>query len=675
MFKRYVKRVRAKLVDSGEMADFTIRDEEAIHDVDVVRNLNSVIPGKVLDATQGKILNDKISAIDADEWSAIRGSRLEIQFLSRYFRDRVGCWVQQGFAAIDSMTGLMILRNEDNSADKVVKINFITGNILKTSAEMSLGHANDATYNAKSGYLEVAISQHEGIARIDVDTLELVDIKTQGSNTYTGISYDYKTEKLYCRAGSRFYKLDPTSYLVEGVVVSKEPENIKRAINQERGYRQGMFAYNGLVGTLYSAPDGIVLYDFETGDPVEYYTFPKYASGGAPFTEIESLDCVNDSELIMATNLPIPQAFKGGTYIFKADLKKSTVGGEFFSPMAAAPTTQIGYYVDARSTSNIPNGSKQTPFRYVQEAIYAAMANQNKAVLIELVSAGDYGPVYIAGLSSPIRINGVSGATLDTVYAERATSVDLRTVTIKNSGLTTQTVYANQAQMIFRSVTFNAPTKAANYYIVCTGSSDVMCVGGCSVECDDTSYLKSLILCERGSTFNGYSFSTKSTITTLVDASYGSHVFFRDPNSKNAVLRTDSYINPSLVTIAEAQSISAGSNVTLSNLKAINSDRFDHLHNFMTVELVLNNETVTRTFRLVTTNPHLVLDGNIYVSGSNWIHYYVKFDMTLSSSTIKTETIRLYQHSDESSSYSSPTVLTSSSAYWPKLKGIYLFRV
>lgn len=62
MANRLIKRIRAVLAGTSVEETFDIYDEKAIHELNIANNLTTTSPGNVLDATQGRALDQKVGS-------------------------------------------------------------------------------------------------------------------------------------------------------------------------------------------------------------------------------------------------------------------------------------------------------------------------------------------------------------------------------------------------------------------------------------------------------------------------------------------------------------------------------------------------------------------------------------------------------------------------------------
>lgn len=101
-----------------------------------------------------------------------------------------GKYWYQAYAQRDTASGELL------NKDIIVKYDLATGEVLKTSEQYQLNHANDITYNSKLGYLVVCHNSPvpNGISYIDPDTLELVETFAIDNFIYC-IDYNEKTNQ------------------------------------------------------------------------------------------------------------------------------------------------------------------------------------------------------------------------------------------------------------------------------------------------------------------------------------------------------------------------------------------------------------------------------------------------------------------------------------------------
>ena len=105
--------------------------------------------------------------------------------------------VQGGCEAKGYLYTCMITANPNEPKCCILKQNIQTGELVSYSDEMSLGHANDATYNPDEN--TIVISLCDGTTRmaiLDADTLKLKEIITLEGHVLCNIHYDPVT-KIY----------------------------------------------------------------------------------------------------------------------------------------------------------------------------------------------------------------------------------------------------------------------------------------------------------------------------------------------------------------------------------------------------------------------------------------------------------------------------------------------
>ena len=627
-----------------------------------------------------KTATEKFDVADGFARNGMSG-RLEIQTMSRFAKDYgVGDWVTQGFAPIpDSQIGFIFLRNGDDTSCTIYKVNYVTGELLATKSGLTgLGHVNDATYNQRTGTVDVCAAS--GIARINKNTLEIDSILDPDHQVYTGLSYDLVLKCLYGRNGYTFFKLDPYTCEIQSNNVADEPQVLKDRIASGLCVRQGSMARDGKIAIVYNAPDVIVVYNYEGSDyttstPYVYriYELPLKYNNGQLLSEVEGGDFTSESEIALVENCNLV-GYKNLSKIIKVDLSKNVLSGTLFSQMKATPTTTENIYCDATTTCNIPDGSQDRPFRYIEEAVYCALAKYGSMVTINLMTAGDYGLCYINGLASPLRIIGVSGAIINGIHLERVTSVDFRTFTVKSTGLLANTIELNQATCYFNGVTFEPPTTKANYYMnivrsnmYCTGSNNAASLT------KDNAFNSYLIHAEKASKVGLYSFST-SGLGTYVYADTASEVYTRPSITSPVELHNGAYANPSMIQIAERQSITPGGTITLSNTDLLGGNALNYMHNKIHFEFTIHDVGVSSEHVLLSTG-YFGTNGIINTGGVYYqyiINMYVKISNPIE---IKSSRVEVYQvPSPTASSYSPGVKLGESSKFWPSLWSITVSR-
>ena len=124
--------------------------------------------------------------------------------------DPVGdCNIAQG-AASDGTYAYLALRNADDTAAVIVKVNMADGKTVAVSEKLALGHANDMTYNTKTKQLVVVHGQDEGkiVTLVNPETLTVIEdvtiSKKAGAITYNPETNTYAIG----RGGTKLHFLD-----------------------------------------------------------------------------------------------------------------------------------------------------------------------------------------------------------------------------------------------------------------------------------------------------------------------------------------------------------------------------------------------------------------------------------------------------------------------------------
>ena len=380
-------------------------------------------------------INQEINGLETRLGAKIGNSAALPSYMYRVIRPATEtCRGQQGICVIDENTQILCNINPDKSVDTIalVKVsnNAITQQSTITTAG-GFGHANSATYNRQTG--EMLIAGNAGLCRINVNTLQVIGYVEIG--TVTGVAYDPVYNKIFCRNAGNYRILDPQTYAVENSFSANEPGWLLNRLNTDPwvSARQGLVAYNGLVGCIYYNPNCVIFYN-RSGNVDSVYMFPIGCSDLYYIRELEDGDFLPGGNCIFAS----AGAFGGREHYYSLVFNVDFLNGDLVHQRttridrADMPITVPTYlYVSASAASLSPDGSSANPFRYVQEAIESIGLGTNKNFVINLVGQGNFGTMKIVGCASSVRIVGdnENTQTINDVSVERSEFADLRYLT------------------------------------------------------------------------------------------------------------------------------------------------------------------------------------------------------------------------------------------------------
>lgn len=609
--------------------------------------------------------------------TGFKSNDLDIHYLCRFYRDymyksETEQAIQQGCAIIDDSTAVCITIDANSTYATLWKYNYKTGSILNSKKGLTgLGHANDATYNPVSGYVEVALGYSKGLMRINPNTLAIVDTVAT-DYTFTGVSYDKKSNVLYGRLGDTVYKMNPSNYNLISSKVLNEPSILTDRISHEETYRQGMMCINGLIGNIYWNPNTIIFYDYDTNEIIRYYNLPKVANEGNPVMEIESGDFITDSKFIFVTNHNLGNGYKEGTTFYECDLNENTITADLFRSITSTPTTAMYLYVDATATTNSPTGTRNAPFRYLQEAINCALCRNNNSVTIQLLSAGDYGVCYMNGLETPVRILGTTGATINGIHVERSNSIDIRDIILNPilSGNVTLPIIINQSSVTLENCTINGFSTPSNYY--CLVSNAKLTLYGCNITAKKaTAYKVAFMLGEKASEISvpetNYSGANLPEFAKLTENS----IYNKRPcGNITTIIYNGGWGDTSCLRVCESQTMTID-----TFLKTVNTDKIKTLgfeHNLMHVVFSIGGSRFPFTFRLYEDAFTQQLSFMTRMNGV-WYRYVIVLGVNGNGYTIKPNNI-IAVAENPNGTYN-PTNLAPSDANYPKLNSVEIMRV
>lgn len=609
--------------------------------------------------------------------TGFKSNDLDIHYLCRFYRDYMyksdtEQAIQQACAIIDDSTAVCVTIDVNSTYATLWKYNYKTGSILNSKSGLTgLGHANDATYNPVSGYVEVALSYSKGLMRINPNTLAIVDTVAK-DYTFTAVSYDKKSNVLYGRLGDTIYKMNPSNYNLISSKVLNEPSILTDRISHEETYRQGMMCINGLIGNIYWNPNTIIFYDYDTNEIIRYYNLPKVANEGNPVMEIESGDFITDTKFIFVTNHNLGNGYKEGTTFYECDLNENTITADLFRSITSTPTAAMYLYVDATATTNSPTGTKNAPFRYLQEAINCALCRNNNSVTIQLLSAGDYGVCYMNGLETPVRILGITGATINGIYIERSNNVNIRNVTINPilSGNVTSPITINQSKVTIENCVLNGYSTPVNYY--CIVSNADLTLYNCNITAKkSTAYKTAFIIGEKGSEVNvAETTFYSSDLPEFAKLTSCSKYNKRPCGNSPYIIYDGGWGDTSCLRVCESQALTVDTFLTMVNTNKIKTLGFEH--NLMQVVFAIGGSRFPFTFRLYEEAFTQQLSFMTRMVGV-WYRYVIVLYVDGKSFKIKPNNI-IAVAENPSNTYN-PTNLNPSDEHYPKLNSVEIMRV
>ena len=380
-------------------------------------------------------INQEISGLETRLGAKIGNSAALPSYMYRVVRPVTETYRgQQGICVIDENTQILCNINPDQSVDTFTLVK-VSNNAITQQSTVStsggFGHANSATYNRQTG--EMVVAGNAGLCRINVNTLQVIGYEEIG--TVTGVAYDPVSNKIFCRNAGNYRILNPQTYAVESSFSANEPSWLLNRLNADPwvSARQGLVAYNGLVGCVYYNPNCVIFYN-QSGDVDSVYMFPIGCSDLYYIRELEDGDFLPDGNCIFAS----AGAFGGREHYYSLVFNVDFLNGDLVHQRtpridrADMPTMVPTYlYVSASATSLSPDGSSANPFRYVQEAVESVMIGMNKNIVINLVGQGNFGTMKIVGCESSVRVVGDNEhtQTINDATVERTEFADLRYLT------------------------------------------------------------------------------------------------------------------------------------------------------------------------------------------------------------------------------------------------------
>lgn len=380
-------------------------------------------------------INQEIGGLETRLGAKIGNSAALPSYMYRVVRPATETYRgQQGICVIDETTQILCNINPDQSVDTITLVK-VSNNAISQQSTITtsggFGHANSATYNRQTG--EMLIAGNAGLCRVNVNTLQVIDYEEIG--TVTGVAYDPVSNKIFCRNAGNYRILNPQTYAVEGSFSANEPSWLLNRINADPWVtaRQGLVAYNGLVGCVYYNPNCVIFYN-QSGNVDSVYMFPIGCSDLYYIRELEDGDFLPDGNCIFAST----GAFGGREHYYSLVFNVDFLNGDLVHQRttridrADMPTAAPTYlYVSATAASLSPDGSSANPFRYVQEAVESVMLGMNKNIVINLVGQGNFGTMKILGCESTVRIVGdnENTQTINDATIERTEFADLRYLT------------------------------------------------------------------------------------------------------------------------------------------------------------------------------------------------------------------------------------------------------
>ncbi len=299
------------------------------------------------------------------------------------------------------------------ASGSVVKISSAGVQLQKVTNSL-FSHANSLAFDGDSTiYLAPNDTYYVTLNYEDLDIIEKIDTDF----TVSSVAIDNKTGRLYF--------MDNTSSLAE----IRDSDGLVCTINNGNAIPQGFAVFSSNIYILTSVPSVIRVYDLQ-GDILLTHNVPymseTYISG-----EIEDIDFKENGEFILVSDVDLRTMVMN--QFFVGNVKGGIISPNSFALSSIKPNQYI--YVDINSTAFNPNGSADSKYKYLSEALISCESNIFAPVYIN-VGAGTYDERVIIFNPITLVLNG-------NAYFKRIEAKNADLAVIGNLYLTGEANYAH----------------------------------------------------------------------------------------------------------------------------------------------------------------------------------------------------------------------------------------
>lgn len=287
-----------------------------------------------------------------------------------------GCYTENG-KAIRAM-----LQGENNI--KLVEFELSTGNVIRESAALNIGHANGLAYDSKNGLIyatgltgtyakNLYIVNYDDFTYEGVATLDIPD----GYGT-SGIAIDPVTGKSYLSIelsaspnSLRLYEINLSDYSLTEITVEDNFNYLGTTANNAIAAKDGVVYF-----TKYD-PAMIIAVNVGDGKISNIYNIPNVTGQGYWTRDAQFLSFVsdgNEGEIIIGTT---GDDSRNGEYRINQFFRSDLYAGASNDNRFEADTTSYTVYVDLTTTNNNPNGTNARPFKTLGEALDTSMLHKS----------------------------------------------------------------------------------------------------------------------------------------------------------------------------------------------------------------------------------------------------------------------------------------------------------
>lgn len=305
-----------------------------------------------------------------------------------YYSLQGGCYTGNGKA---------VKALQQGSDTKLVEFNLTTGAVIRTSAALSIGHANSLAYDSENGLIyatgltgdsakNLYSINYDDFTYNGVTALDIPD----GYGT-SGISIDPVSGKTYLSIelstspnSLRLYELNLTDYSLREIVIEDNFGYLNTTSNN------AIAARDDVVYFVKFDPVMIIAVNANTGKICNIYNIPAVTGQGYWTRDPQFIAFVtdgNDGEFILGTT---GNDTRNGEYCINQFFRGDLYAGSSSDHRLQEDDTSYTVYVDITATGTNPTGTQGNPFKTLGEALDMSMLH--KAVNYVLV--GDTSTVY-----------------------------------------------------------------------------------------------------------------------------------------------------------------------------------------------------------------------------------------------------------------------------------------
>ena len=417
-------------------------------DLNIQEEINNKLDAMALDGTLAEIINEEIFSDLNDTINEVKNTTDTIEPIVYDNEKNIkfptyNLGIERIFRFLEtdsykSLQGMCITPNNtiictlweggSSNNDKIVEINYNTGEIVKT-ATFSFGYANGITYDTANNLVYI-IPRGEGTGSANLKTIKVLNYDDFSFvNTYIfddyiqSVYYDKDNEEIYLLSeyglrssnGFNIYKVDNRFNILDTISLdySEELNNLRV---------QNFAIKDNYIYIISSDPKSLIVYNID-GSVYKKYTLNEMIDNLYYSGEYQDIDFLgNQCYISSADNV---SDIEGINQLFKIDFNK-----DYISSTEVNSVVHNGYavtlYVDSSSNSINPDGSSSNKFKSINEALrYNGSSNI-------MVANGTYNGIDIRSKSNTNITGDSSSVIIKGIKCTYNSNISLDTLTIND---------------------------------------------------------------------------------------------------------------------------------------------------------------------------------------------------------------------------------------------------